>query len=611
MLFEAPAVVVVVPRSEFEVYGDRTLFQLLQRQPSIYTRSSFVYADSMAGFRGDMSAHSETHTLLLLNGRPIRESAQAIDSPIYMTFPVDFLDGVELIRGPGSVLYGTNAFSGIINLKTRPVPEQPELSFSSMAGSYGYYDTTITGGARFGEVGFIGSIRVGGQEGWRYRMTDALGVYGEDDVREQNVSAAAHLECHRFTLDVFGSNMDAFALGVQPFWSDADQELRNKRLFVNAGYEVPLHERARLDLNLTYNLQENDMFSPFTPRIGTNTSDVLGEVTLFANPTDALNLVVGYLQEYRSNYAPDEDHFQSIPPYDYSPKSAYAQGDYAIGDKAKLIAGTQWNESPQGRTDLISRYGVIVTPTERWGVKLLRGEAFRAPIALESRLDDPPILVGNENLMPETVTTYDAQLFYHDERTYAAVTYFHSAFDRQILFDTNTSDPMTYMNGGEQTFEGIEFEFKRFLTTNWHHHRIPRDGQPTTRSREPAVRQRAARRFRAPRATQGPIVRHVPGREYPRRGGVRPDIGLHRLAQLLPLRLRESVLCGTGDQLLSAGSHLEPDARMAWPRTSRRGAWRHAAPHPSSAHAVAGAPRNSPPTRKLVDFTRHFRYNAV
>jgi outer membrane receptor for ferrienterochelin and colicins len=466
--FEAPGVVVVVPRAEIELYGDRTLYQLMQRQPSVYTRRYFLAADNVASFRGDMSSPLDTHTLILLNGRPIRESAHAINSPIYVAFPLASLESVEVIRGPGSVLYGTNAFTGVVNLKTRPVPEQREISVSALGGSYGYYDTTVTGGGMLGEVGFIGAIRVASQDGFTYRLTDAQGVYGEDNVRDQSVSAAAHLEYRGFTLDLFGSSMDAFAFGVQPLWSDADQELRSKRLFVNAGYRAPVHERARLEFNLTYNLQENDMFNPFRARSGDNTSDVLGEVTLFANPTDDLNVVVGYVQEYRSNYAPDEDRFQSIPAYEYWPRSAYAQGDYTVSSTVKLIGGAQWNESPQGDTDLISRLGVIVTPHDKWGVKLLRGEALRAAIAAESDVNDPPTLVGNPDLKPELVTTYDVQLFYHDEKTYAAVTYFQSDLDQQILVDENATDPKTLTNGGTQQFKGVEIEAKCFLTPNWH-----------------------------------------------------------------------------------------------------------------------------------------------
>ncbi len=76
-------------------------------------------------------------------------------------------------------------------------------------------------------------------------------------------------------------------------------------------------------------------------------------------------------------------------------------------------------------------------------------------------------LVGNKDLEPETITTYDAQLFYHDEKTYAAVTYFQSTIDKLIIYDTSVF-PMSYMNGGKQRFNGIEFEAKHFFTPHWH-----------------------------------------------------------------------------------------------------------------------------------------------
>jgi len=465
---EAPGVVVVVPRDEIEVYGDRNLHQLLQRQPSIYTRDVFPYTDNVAGFRGDMSMVTDSHTLILFNGRPIRESGQGLNVNMYQTFPLSTLESVELIRGPGSVLYGSNAFTGVVNLKTRSIPEQNEISISGMGGSYGYYETDVTAAGRSGELGYVTAVRVAGQQGYPYNMTDALGVYGEDHKRYKSYSAVAHLNYGNFTFDSFWSDYDAFSMGVVPFWSNPHKSFLNKKLFLNAGYRVPMHDRMTLELNATYNLQENGLTS-FKPQIiGNNTSDFLGEVTLFANPLDNLNFVLGYLQEYRSNYAPDSDRYQSIPSYDYSPQSAYAQGDYKIGNFLKLIAGTQWNESSQGFSDFVSRYGAIITPLKKWGVKLLRGEAFRAPTTVETDLFDPGILRGNKNLEPETVTTHDVQLFYHSEKTYAAITYFQSEIDKLIIYDATAVPDMSYMNGGKHRFNGIELEAKYFFTQNWH-----------------------------------------------------------------------------------------------------------------------------------------------
>jgi len=466
-LYEAPGVMVVVPRDEIEAYGDRDLHQLLQRQPSVYTRDVLPYTDNVAGFRGDMGTVTDMHTLILFNGRPIRESAQGLNVNMYKTFPLSVLESVELIRGPGSVLYGSNAFTGVINLKTR-IPDKNELSVSSMMGSYGYYKTDLTAAGKSGKFGYITAFNVIGQQGYPYRMTDGLGVYGKDDRQYKSYSGVAHLNYGNFTFDSFWSDYDAFAMGVVPFWSNPHKSFNNKKLFVNAGYRMPIHEKVTLEFNATYNFQKNSMTS-FKPQlIGIDTSDILLEATLFANPTDNTNVVLGFLQEQRSSCNVDSSRFHSIASYRHEPKSFYAQGDYKFGKLIKLIAGTQWNKSSYGISDWISRYGVIITPFDKWGFKLLRGEAFRAPTTLETDLYDPGILRGNSDLEPETITTYDAQVFYHDEKTYAALTYFQSMIDKLVIYDTSAVPDLSYMNGGTQRFDGVEFEAKYFFTPNWH-----------------------------------------------------------------------------------------------------------------------------------------------
>lgn len=465
-LAEAPSVVTLVPRDEFETYGDRNLLELLQRQPSIYTRGSYLYPNNLASFRGDMPTHLEVHDLILFNGRPIRESGfGGVDFPTYMALPMQSLGSVELIRGPGSVLYGTNAFSGVIDLKSRPVPDETEVSITALGGSYGYRDATLSLGGRAGDFGYTTDLRVAGQDGYDYRMTDDKEVFGSHDDDNHSVSATAHTEYRGFTFDVFAVDLSTFALGSFPRWSNPDHHFGIKRVFTNAGYEVPVLDRVKMQFNLTYNLAENH-FANDTQIVGLNTSDLLGEVTVLANPLDNLNLLAGALEESRSNFSVDDDYYRSIPDYDYHPKSVYAQGDYKIGSFTKLVAGTQWNESAQGFDDTITRYGVIVTPIPNWGLKLLRGEAFRAPFAMETDVAGGAI-VGNQNLRPETIATYDAQLFYNSKSHYTAVTYFHSQIDDLIIRDSSVT-PASFKNGGRQKFNGLEFEAKHWLTPSWH-----------------------------------------------------------------------------------------------------------------------------------------------
>jgi outer membrane receptor protein involved in Fe transport len=466
-LTEAPGIVSVVPREEFVTYGDRDLLQLLQRQPGVYTRGSYLYPHNLASFRGDLSTHLDLHTLVLFNGRPIRGSSYGgINFPTYMTFPLASLGGVELVRGPGSVLYGTNAFTGVVNLKSRPVPDQSKVSVSGMTGSHGYYDSAVSLGGRSGALGYVADVQTAGQQGYDYRMTDDVGVYDSHGDRNQSLSGATHLEYGGLTFDGFASNLETFYLGVLPRWSASNHDYRANTVFGNLGYRLPLHDRVNLEFNLTYNLQRTDFTRFGRGDVDLDSQDYLGEVTLLANPTDRLNIIVGYLQEYQQKLNGGKSDPIVDPPYTFQPQSAYAQGDYRICESLKAIAGAQWNESGYDKSGLLSRYGAVYTPFKKGGLKLLRGEAFRAPFALETGLNDPPVLVGNEDLDPERIVTHDAQVFYNGEKTYAAITYFHSEIRDLIIRDVSVV-PASFKNGGSQDFEGIELEAKQYLTPHW------------------------------------------------------------------------------------------------------------------------------------------------
>jgi outer membrane receptor protein involved in Fe transport len=114
-LSDAPSVMAVVSQDELKRFGGMTLSEIL-----LNISSGFFQDRSTIAVEGDQSRVNSGHVLFLINGRPVREIMEGgISSDLLESFPVGILERIEVIKGPGSVLYGSDAFSGVINLITK------------------------------------------------------------------------------------------------------------------------------------------------------------------------------------------------------------------------------------------------------------------------------------------------------------------------------------------------------------------------------------------------------------------------------------------------------------------------------------------------------------
>jgi iron complex outermembrane receptor protein len=103
---------------------------------------------------------------------------------------------------------------------------------------------------------------------------------------------------------------------------------------------------------------------------------------------------------------------------------------------------------------------VIWTPTSWSSVKALYGQAFRAP-ALDENLLNRPGIVGNPNLLPEKVATFNLGFGVQGKRAEGEVDYFHSKQTNSIV--SVAGSPARYENLGEITFDGMEAEAKYYF----------------------------------------------------------------------------------------------------------------------------------------------------
>ena len=165
---EAPAAVIIITAEQIRAYGYRTFAQILDSVPGLFTNTDRNY--SYIGFRGFNRPGDYTSRVLLLidnhrlNDAIYDQGGAGTETPI----DVDLIDRVEIIKGPGSSLYGTNAFFGVVNVITKRGRDIKGAEVSGEASSFNTYRSRLTYGNKFSNgVEMLLSGSLSDSEGYR------------------------------------------------------------------------------------------------------------------------------------------------------------------------------------------------------------------------------------------------------------------------------------------------------------------------------------------------------------------------------------------------------------------------------------------------------------
>jgi outer membrane receptor for ferrienterochelin and colicin len=204
-LSTAPGVMSVITAKEIEQFGSNSLFEVLERVTSTYMNGYHLFPQNNPSLRGDLASNVDNHVLILVNGRPFRESfGGGYAFSIYLAFPVSMIEKIEIIRGPGSVLYGSNAFVGVINLITKTQASQPHQVSGEIAlkqGTFGARAMEANGIVNKESFKLAGGIKKFKEDGWPFSAINETGSRGEVLYREDNLGAYLYGESHGFKLN--------------------------------------------------------------------------------------------------------------------------------------------------------------------------------------------------------------------------------------------------------------------------------------------------------------------------------------------------------------------------------------------------------------------------
>ncbi len=456
-IHDAPGIITVISRQEIEGFAAENLGQVLNRVVGTAFLSPDVFSNQTLMFRGQEVTPYNNHTLILLNGRPLRDPISGgLNGVVWNGFPLDAIDQIEIIRGPGSVLYGSCAYSGVINIITNKHTSEPLTGgVSARAGSYSAFAQNAN--LRFGKGELKGNLGFShyDDDGPEFEFTDYRNVHSSDNFYRGGYGMVTTMNYRDFSLNAYLGNYEPYSLNGSEYWDPGyhnDHKLTNFDL----GYNHKFGDRFSLSLNGTYN--KHHWESALDAGVTEGTSN-LYEATGFIHPNDKLNIVVG------GGFEATDWGGVLVNSGEQDSNFFYTQIDYAATEQIKLIGGVQYNKIQRIDGHASPRVGVVGHFNERWGGKLLYSEAFRRAYPLETSF---AIIVfrGNPDLAPELIQTTEAQLFYTGKTGQVSITLFKSHMSDIIsrkYFDAPELRPpfyLQYLNGGTWDFEGLEFEGK-------------------------------------------------------------------------------------------------------------------------------------------------------
>lgn len=189
---EALAHVTVIDRAEIERAGGRTLSELLARQPDVQIATNGGFGKPSSVFLRGMEAR---HTLLLVDG--VRLSSATVGTPSFDNLALDDIERIEIVRGPLSGLYGSDAVGGVIQVFTR----------SGRAGLGGHAKVAV-GTGRYAQLG--GGLRFG-----QGRWNGAVSVQQLENRGFSSTNDRAQFNGHDPDADGFRQRSASGQLGVQ------------------------------------------------------------------------------------------------------------------------------------------------------------------------------------------------------------------------------------------------------------------------------------------------------------------------------------------------------------------------------------------------------------
>ena len=409
-----------------------------------------------------MRGGESDYVRVLVDGVPVNEPGGFLDAANLTT---DDIDRIEVVRGPTSVLYGSEAVSGVIQIFTRGGLHQGSAARGSASFSAGTHESldaavSLAGIGRFGDYGFGASRhRVGGFHPFndRFENTTVSGIVRTPRLRTTTAQASLRFTDgeSRYPTEFTGEASDSNSVGLE------------RKLVAGLGIVHRVGDRLDLELlgsSMDVEGENDDPADSPDPADGDTrfTREAwrrgAGARATVRTSGAATFTVGGDFEWQRVRTRFDSFGTEGTPfTAERWSRAAYAQALGDIGQAISYSAGLRWDDNEFYGRHLTYRTGAGLRLPAGLRVRAALGSAFKEPTLDETSAAS----LQGRTLDPELSRSWEAGLEQHiaGDRLVVAATYFDQRFEDLIQYvgATPSFEPI-YENVGEALSRGAELE---------------------------------------------------------------------------------------------------------------------------------------------------------
>lgn len=488
---KTPASISVIDEDMIKSKGVKNFLDLLDTVTGINISQTYVYLEKI-GVRGIQGSFSGK-VLILLDGHSLNNdllNGGAIGA--YKNFPIETIKRIEVVKGPASALYGENAFTALINIITKKSEDINGFISTLKIASHDTKRVNLLYGEDFKEYSITTSIDMLSSDGDSvYVQKDSVGNSGDTNptVKDMSFYFSYLNKINGVYLKGNYNNIENGPnYGAAHALNDEDLSKRES-YFIETGIKKDLKENLALHSRVYYDFYgienrwevypEGYPTSAFTDgMLGYSLYDSLkyGIENLLTLENESFTLVSGLSYEtqelknpsQKMNWNPtngsplssvqdfSDPSTNFISEQDRKFWSVYSELLYDLRDDIRVNLGARYDNYDDFGGVTNPRVGTTWAINENNNLKFMYGEAFRAPTFAELYNKNNPTNLGNKDLDPETVKTYEITLensTINDLRN--SITFFNSD-----IKDIITLKNSQYANEGKAQTKGVEMEIR-------------------------------------------------------------------------------------------------------------------------------------------------------